>query len=213
MAPSESRALPLRWSPRSRSFSWSFRRICRPRKACRCISPRTPSSCFADLARSTAAGGAYRPPHARGTLTPTLFKREDEGGLAYNPANGANNFPSSGNGRTSPSFQSRGRRTIPGAAAPVAEEGAAEATSRRGKKKENQKKNASGASTPLAAPVAAAPVPVAAAATLEAEAAALSSDDKKRRALMKKLTAIDQLKAKKAAGEKLELTQHKKLDR
>lgn len=30
---------------------------------------------------------------------------------------------------------------------------------------------------------------------------------------MKKLTAIDQLKAKKAAGEKLELTQHKKLDR
>lgn len=48
---------------------------------------------------------------------------------------------------------------------------------------------------------------------MEAEAAALSSDDKKRRALMKKLTAIDQLKAKKAAGEKLELTQHKKLDR
>lgn len=65
----------------------------------------------------------------------------------------------------------------------------------------------------MAAPVAQAPVPVAAAAQLEAEAAALSSDDKKRRALMKKLTAIDQLKAKKAAGDKLELTQHKKLDR
>lgn len=29
---------------------------------------------------------------------------------------------------------------------------------------------------------------------------------------MKKLTAIDQLKVKKAAGEKLELTQHKKLE-
>lgn len=56
---------------------------------------------------------------------------------------------------------------------------------------------------------------MAAAAQLEQEAAAasLSADDKKRRALMKKLTAIDQLKAKKAAGEKLELTQHKKLDR
>lgn len=40
----------------------------------------------------------------------------------------------------------------------------------------------------------------------------LSSDDKKRRALMKKLTAIDQLKVKKDAGEKLELTQYKKLD-
>lgn len=46
----------------------------------------------------------------------------------------------------------------------------------------------------------------------EAEAA-LSSDDKKRRALMKKLTAIDQLKVKKDNGEKLELTQYKKLDR
>ncbi|ORY90083.1 eukaryotic translation initiation factor eIF2A-domain-containing protein [Leucosporidium creatinivorum] len=163
-------------------------------------------------AKPAAAGGAYRPPHARGTLTPTLFKREDEGGAAYNPANGSNNFPAQGNGRTSPSFQSRGRRTIPGAAPPVEEDATAAATSRRGKKKENQKKNASGASTPLAAPVAVAPAPVAAAAKLEAEAAALSSDDKKRRALMKKLTAIDQLKAKKAAGEKLELTQHKKLD-
>ena len=184
------------------------------------VSPSSgvsPSRAFADLATATAAGGAYRPPHARGTLTPTVFKREDEGGLAYNPANGANNFPSSGNGRTSPSFQSRGRRTIPGAA-PPAEEGAdaAATTSRRGKKKENQqKKNAnggSGASTPVAEP--AAPAPPAAPTAQEVEAAAaLSADDKKRRALMKKLTAIDQLKAKKAAGEKLELTQHKKLDR
>jgi hypothetical protein len=52
-----------------------------------------------------------------------------------------------------------------------------------------------------------------AAAAAAAAAAALSPDDKKRRALMKKLTAIEQLKAKKAAGEKLELTQHKKLER
>lgn len=50
------------------------------------------------------------------------------------------------------------------------------------------------------------------AAALEAEAA-LSSDDKKKRALMKKLTAIEMLKAKLAGGEKLELTQHKKLER
>lgn len=46
-----------------------------------------------------------------------------------------------------------------------------------------------------------------------AAAEALSSDDKKRRALMKKLTAIEQLKVKKNNGEKLELTQHKKLER
>lgn len=58
--------------------------------------------------------------------------------------------------------------------------------------------------TPMNAPVVAV--------VTEAEAA-LSSDDKKRRALMKKLTAIDQLKVKKDNGEKLELTQYKKLDR
>ncbi|KAI5475647.1 hypothetical protein MNV49_001064, partial [Pseudohyphozyma bogoriensis] len=156
-----------------------------------------------------APAGAYRPPHARGTLTPTLFKREDEGGAAYNPGS-TNNFPQQGNGRTSPTFGSRARRTIPGAAPPT--DGASgpsdENSSRRKKKNDNKKKggNDSGASTPVVETPPAAPEPVVAAPV------ELSADDKKRRALMKKLTAIEQLKAKKAAGEKLELTQHKKLD-
>lgn len=93
--------------------------------------------------------------------------------------------------------------------------------SRRSKKGKNAANvnGGSGTSTPSAgqaqASAAAARLEEEAAATAAAAAAAaaLSPDDKKRRALMKKLTAIDQLKAKKAAGEKLELTQHKKLER
>lgn len=163
------------------------------------------------------AGGAYRPPHARGTLTPTLFKREDEGGAAY-VSNGVNNFPNSGNGRTSPSFQSRNRRTIPGAAAAgdaVVDANDVNGQGRRKKKDGNQKKrggddsnHASGTSTPIPIEfVSPLPIPATAAEV------ALSEADKKRRALMKKLMAIDQLKVKRDNGTNLELTQIKKLDR
>lgn len=40
----------------------------------------------------------------------------------------------------------------------------------------------------------------------------LSPEDKKRRALMKKLTAIEQLKERRKRGEKLEMTQVKKIE-
>ncbi|SCZ90873.1 BZ3500_MvSof-1268-A1-R1_Chr1-3g02336 [Microbotryum saponariae] len=160
---------------------------------------------------AAATGGAYRPPHARGTLTPTVYKREDEGGAAYD---GTTAFPSSANGRTSPTFGAR-RRAIPGAAAPSGESGTTEDPSRRKKKGNNNNgknsANGSGAATPStgAAATPAVPVPQAAAEVLAGE---LSPIDKKRRALQKKLTAIEGLKEKKAAGEKLELTQYKKLD-
>lgn len=165
---------------------------------------------------SLVAGGAYRPPHARGTLTPTLFKREDEGGLAYVP-NGAGAYAIT-NGRTSPTFGTRNRRAIPGAATPggVVVELDADGKPRR-KKKENGKRKggeessapASGATTPLPEYI---PAPAIAGVATAAEVA-LSESDKKRRALMKKLSAIDQLKVKQNNGDKLELTQIKKLDR
>ena len=101
-------------------------------------------------------------------------------------------------------------------------ENESEGKSRKKKKEANANKkkgndsNGSGASTPQVVESNAFKTPMngtpnVTAAISEAEAA-LSSDDKKRRALMKKLTAIDQLKVKKASGEKLELTQHKKLE-
>jgi len=53
--------------------------------------------------------GAYRPPGARGTVTPLAFKREDEGGAAY-LSNGSLSLGSSVNG-----FGKPRRREVPGA--------------------------------------------------------------------------------------------------
>lgn len=53
--------------------------------------------------------GAYRPPGARGTLTPLHFKREDEGGAAHQVSNGTSLVNSNGFGRP--------RRQVPGAEA------------------------------------------------------------------------------------------------
>lgn len=217
MATARRRALPLRRSHRGRPGRIRVRRLDSGEACWYALSTFVLLLCCSNLSPRTAAAGAYRPPHARGTATPASYKREDEGGLAYNPTNGTNNFPSSGNGRTSPTFQSRGRRTIPGAATPdAAAPDADDGQSRRKKKEANKKKgrqdgsNAnSGAATPVVEPPQPDPTPILAAAAAEV----LSSDDKKRRALMKKLTAIDQLKVKKDNGEKLELTQYKKLER
>ncbi|KAH7138056.1 eukaryotic translation initiation factor eIF2A-domain-containing protein [Dendryphion nanum] len=54
--------------------------------------------------------GAYRPPGARGTTTPLLFKREDEGGAAY-----TNTGISSTNASFSNGFGKPRRREVPGA--------------------------------------------------------------------------------------------------
>jgi len=54
--------------------------------------------------------------------------------------------------------------------------------------------------------------PAAPAADLAAGAAPLSLEDKKKRAITKKLQAIEQLKVKRDNGDKLELTQVKKLE-
>ncbi|GAA6038641.1 hypothetical protein JCM8097_009461 [Rhodosporidiobolus ruineniae] len=174
--------------------------------------------------KPVSTGGAYRPPHARGTLTPNVYKREDEGGAAYSGNNGANPFPHSpsANGAGVPGLGQRGarQRTIPGAAAAAAAEdplanrrkkkGGKGGKGGKGENGDSSSAANSGASTPLPPPVPVAAVPEP---TPEPEApGALSAEDKKRRAIVKKLTAIEQLKAKKAAGEKLELTQHRKLD-
>ena len=53
--------------------------------------------------------GAYRPPGARGTVTPLAFKREDEGGAAYT-SNGSFSLGGGPNG-----FGKQRRREVPGA--------------------------------------------------------------------------------------------------
>src|SRR2546423_11917355 len=59
--------------------------------------------------------GAYRPPGARGQVTPLHFKREDEGGAAHVVSNGiGSNPPGTLNG-----FGKPRRREVPGAEPPV----------------------------------------------------------------------------------------------
>ncbi|KAI4121896.1 MAG: hypothetical protein LQ347_006707, partial [Umbilicaria vellea] len=60
--------------------------------------------------------GAYRPPGARGTLTPLAFKREDEGGAAY-VSNGSLSLGSGVNG-----FGKSRKREVPGAEAAASED-------------------------------------------------------------------------------------------
>ena len=57
-----------------------------------------PSESVQDLAKiakpvPTKPAGAYRPPGARGLATPSIFKREDEGGAARMPTNGTSTPP------------------------------------------------------------------------------------------------------------------------
>lgn len=227
--------------------------------------------------------GAYRPPGARGQVTPLAFKREDEGGAAY-VSNGSLSLGLGANG-----FGKPRKRVIPGAEV-VAEDGGGlpavgnaegdESLSKaavKNKKKREAKKakevadKAAGLTPELdAAALPARPSLISSTrsperkdrkthernrskATLEArphsgqrqndqrpstsrnvsspafgnvkqriqESSDLTSmspdsagspQDKKIRALLKKLRAIDDLKMRRARGEKLEGTQVKKMD-
>lgn len=79
----------------------------------------------------TKPAGAYRPPGARGLATPTIFKREDEGGAAYVASNGTSTPPrhysrspapgsAPNNGHPGQNGAGRGgRRHVPGAPPPL----------------------------------------------------------------------------------------------
>jgi translation initiation factor 2A len=136
------------------------------------------------------AAGAYRPPHARGTATPVVFKREDEGGLPH--------IDGTPNG-----MSTTRERVVPGLAPTEPKD---EKKLRSRKKKDKSEKpatehpNGTNSATPPAAPV--------------PEPAGISPEDlKKHRALLKKLRAIEELKLRQAGGEKLEKTQEQKIEK
>ena len=184
--------------------------------------------------------GAYRPPGARGQLTPLAFKREDEGGAAF-VRDGVPGASMNGFGKPR-------RREIPGAepteeylppgAAPgggvaLPSENLSKSAAKNKKKREAAKKSKEdGESTPPAnAPTGPSPdrnrsrgknapngngAPKSASAPAPAPAPAApvedpSAQDKKIRGLLKKIRAIDELKMRLAGGEKLEDTQMKKI--
>ena len=121
---------------------------------------------------ATKSTGAYRPPGARGLATPSIYKREDEGGAAYttNSSNGTMTpprpysrspapTPGAANGHTPGAHPNgrgdRGRRHVPGAApSPSPGPGNGPEGDKKGKKGKNQKKkqggSGSGAATPQA---------------------------------------------------------------
>lgn len=89
--------------------------------------------------------GAYRPPGARGTMTPLHFKREDEGGAAHVMGNGGSSIGIGANGF------GRSRREVPGAeparsavpgAEPIGDENLSKAAQKNKKKRGNKKANA-----------------------------------------------------------------------
>ena len=228
--------------------------------------------------------GAYRPPGARGQVTPLAFKREDEGGVAY-VSNGSLSLGSGVNG-----FGKARKREVPGAeAAPEADtvapsadgdESVSKAALKNKKKRESRKAKGAADKAAGLAPVTdgtssvttpspnpsperrdrkgherhqsksnfdgrprshpqqrEARQPVAPIGTQIMPSATKSvapkqvqappdtpgvsvtsptdagvAQEKKVRALLKKLRAIDDLKMRRAGGEKLEGTQIKKMD-
>ena len=228
--------------------------------------------------------GAYRPPGARGTLTPLAFKREDEGGAAYvsngslSSGLGAHIFGKPRRSEVPGAEVSEKSQNKIGAALAEGDENLSKAAAKNKKKREARKAKdavdkASGL-VPTAVPVNSAtmiisnrsperrdrkghernrsrgqldnrprsqqgkneqrqperqphrPPPSATAANgISAKApqgapelsvtppsSGGTPQDKKTRALLKKLRAIDDLKMRRAGGEKLEGTQIKKMD-
>ncbi|KAJ1310565.1 hypothetical protein OPQ81_007294 [Rhizoctonia solani] len=153
----------------------------------------TPSVALLAPAKPAAAkpAGAYRPPGARGLATPSIFKREDEGGAAYVSSNGTStNHPQ-------PYRPGRGGgpRHVPGAPSP-----GPSPSPKPGQGKKKGKKEKPEVVVPE-------PEPEPAPAPAEPDPAA-----KKIRNLNKKLKAIDELKQKLARGDKLEVTQMQKIE-
>lgn len=143
--------------------------------------------------------GAYRPPGARGTATPSIYKREDEGGAASQPS-------SNGSGAVYiPGARTPRSRNVPGAP-PGSGKPNGNANGNEGKGKKGKKPNANAAATPVSAP--ATPV-VEVANPVDNDA---DATQKKIRNLNKKLKAIVDLKDRRNKGETLEATQLKKIE-
>jgi hypothetical protein len=103
------------------------------------VAQFTPANKTTD--ESSKPVGAYRPPGARGTATPSIYKREDEGGAAVMPsANGSGAI-------YVPGTRTPRSRNIPGAPP-----GAAKPNGNEGKGKKNKKNGAAtgGNATPAA---------------------------------------------------------------
>ncbi|KII89455.1 hypothetical protein PLICRDRAFT_91818 [Plicaturopsis crispa FD-325 SS-3] len=186
--------------------------------------------------------GAYRPPGARGLATPSIFKREDEGGAAA-PNRPFNRSPAPP-GAPQGYGQHNGKRNVPGAPKspspgpdgndkknrkrkPTKEERKERGAPANGHVNGNRNGTGSGQQTPtggkpqmsveikvnsLVPPVKAATEDGGSVPPTPGGDPSLDPVAKKIRNLNKKLKAIDELKDKAKRGERLEATQVKKMD-
>ncbi|KAG6849912.1 hypothetical protein H0H93_003780 [Arthromyces matolae] len=109
----------------------------------------------------TKPAGAYRPPGARGLATPSIFKREDEGGAARLPGDGTSTPPrmfsrsphhlppgaappANGNGNGYGQGHGHGRRQVPGAPQSHPNSPAPDGEKKGGQRKRKGKKEGSG---------------------------------------------------------------------
>lgn len=157
--------------------------------------------------------GAYRPPGARGAAASEAYKRDEDGNImSSSPARtvpGSNGHAARGGRRNVPGASSSRGNSQPGTPAPGTPTGP---KGKKGGAGGSGGSKRSGTSTPNEAPQPAAPsaeqqAPASSGAAEvggNAEAGAL---DKRLRNLTKKLKAIEELKARRNAGEKLEQTQ------
>lgn len=216
------------WRPRAAEL-FPFRTSLSP-------APRGDSNWVAPPQSAAPAkpAGAYRPPHARGTTTPSHFKREDEGGAPYVASTNGNSNGQATRGRGGGPPGTASRRGVPGAAPKTNDVPGSKSKKKSGHDSRQQAQSnenragpdaaSRGKETPvengnqsenqgqeqqwhrsvnkLGQPGLSGMVPL----------GQLSQEDKKRRSLMKKLTAIEQLKERRKKGEKLEITQIKKIE-
>ncbi|KAH7908360.1 eukaryotic translation initiation factor eIF2A-domain-containing protein [Hygrophoropsis aurantiaca] len=186
----------------------------------------------------TKPAGAYRPPGARGLATPSIFKREDEGGAARLPTGGAATPPrgysrspvpppgSAPNGYGN-GYQNGngGKRHVPGAPKIPSPAPEAQDKDKKFRKKKEKKKGGDadgrGDEPSSARPSIEIQINGNGAQTPQQQqssvpptpgAEILDPIAKKVRNLSKKLKAIDELKEKQKRGERLEATQLKKME-
>lgn len=164
-----------------------------------------PSQAVAQHAPTAAAptpkpAGAYRPPGARGTLTPTIYKREDEGGAATSPSGNGGAGVARTNGAVSPAagpgMRTPRQRQVPGAPPPGADASAVDAAqangSSAGKKKKGKKQQNGAAVAPVElAPVVQVDAPAPAGAGAYGEPTEADAVQKKIRNLTKKVSLRD----------------------
>lgn len=189
-------------------------------------SPSTSAKEWLDkvAARPAKPTGAYRPPGARGAAASELYRlRGEDDGLGGSSAGGGRSIPgapTNGSGAYT-TGANRGKKTVPGAPGAGQQRTASGEAGSKGKKSGSQRdqrqaNKSSGTATPVdgaaaAAPAAAPTTPAVSGAAEVGGNSQAGTMDKKLRNLTKKLKAIDELKARRDQGEKLEQTQMLKI--